>query len=205
MAGKNVRERLDELISEHGETYASVSRLLGHNASYVQQFIKRGSPVRLNENDVARLSLHFDVPPKELGGKAQPKVGRLAPVRTPIVTSSLEAGRPKARLIDRAWLETLSKHPAGVELVVIEGEAMSPTLQEGDEALIQRLGRGEAVRDGLYAVEGSKGLLIRRLALEPTKGRIAVLTDNPAYPEWTGLQRRNVKVAGKVIWLGKRP
>ena len=205
MAGKNVRGRLDELIAEHGETYASVSRLLGHNASYVQQFIKRGSPVHLSESDIARLALHFDVSPNELGGKVHPRVGRLTPITTPVVAPRDGRTTPKARLIDRVWLERLTEEPAGVELVVVDGAAMSPTVNDGDEALIQRLGRGEPLRDGLYAIDGSKELLIRRIAREPTKNRISVLTDNPAYPNWNGLQRRNVKVAGRVIWLGKRP
>lgn len=63
------REALDGLIVERGETYASISRLLGRNSAYIQQFIKRGSPARLDQSDIALLALHFDVPPEVLGGK----------------------------------------------------------------------------------------------------------------------------------------
>ncbi len=61
------REALDGLISERGETYASISRLLGRNSAYIQQFIKRGSPARLDQSDIALLALHFDVPVEMLG------------------------------------------------------------------------------------------------------------------------------------------
>ena len=45
---ENVREELDRLIQKHKDGYAAISRLLGRNASYIQQFIKRGSPRLMN-------------------------------------------------------------------------------------------------------------------------------------------------------------
>ena len=36
------RQALDDLIREREETYAAVSRLLGRNSAYIQQYIKRG-------------------------------------------------------------------------------------------------------------------------------------------------------------------
>lgn len=38
------RQALDDLIRERDETYAAVSRLLGRNSAYIQQYIKRGTP-----------------------------------------------------------------------------------------------------------------------------------------------------------------
>jgi len=46
---EHVREELDRLILKGGYGYASISRLLGRNPAYVQQFIKRGSPRKLDE------------------------------------------------------------------------------------------------------------------------------------------------------------
>ena len=45
------RENLERLIQERGVNYSSVSRLLGRNAAYIQQYIKRNSPRHLDEND----------------------------------------------------------------------------------------------------------------------------------------------------------
>ena len=45
------RANLDRLIRERGEDYVGLSRLLGRNAAYVQQYIKRGTPRRLAEDD----------------------------------------------------------------------------------------------------------------------------------------------------------
>ena len=37
------RATLDELIRQRGVNYSSISRLLGRNVSYIQQFIRKGS------------------------------------------------------------------------------------------------------------------------------------------------------------------
>jgi len=51
MAEADGRAALARLITERGEDYAGLSRLIGRNAAYIQQFIKRGTPRRLAEPD----------------------------------------------------------------------------------------------------------------------------------------------------------
>ncbi len=48
---KGPRGRLLELAQERRASLASLSELLGRNASYLQQFIKKGSPKKLEEGD----------------------------------------------------------------------------------------------------------------------------------------------------------
>ena len=57
----DVRTALDALIRERGEDYSAISRLLGRNPAYIQQFIKRGSPRRLAEEDRVRLAAYFQI------------------------------------------------------------------------------------------------------------------------------------------------
>ena len=47
----NVRAFLEELCTQRGEDFAGLSRMLGRNPAYIQQFIKRGSPRRLASNN----------------------------------------------------------------------------------------------------------------------------------------------------------
>lgn len=204
MTNGKIRDRLEQLIKENGETYASVSRLLGRNSAYIQQFMKRGSPARLDQADVVRLAAFFDVPVRELGGKATNNRKAATPLVLPVNMFTDGAGRAEGRrLVDRNWLAQISSEPAGVEVVVVEGHAMSPTVSEGDEVYIQLLGRREALHDGLYVIRGAHEHLIRRVALEPRKGRYSILTDSPDFPNWTNLPRRGFEVVGRVIWIGK--
>ena len=59
---------LQRLIEERKEDYAGLSRLIGRNAAYIQQFIKRGTPKRLDEKDRKRLAAYFGVSEALLGG-----------------------------------------------------------------------------------------------------------------------------------------
>src|SRR3546814_16874051 len=70
MSNEAVRSRLDALISAKGEDYSSISRLIGRNAAYIQQFIKRGIPRRLSEGDRKRIARSFGVDEEALGGPA---------------------------------------------------------------------------------------------------------------------------------------
>ncbi len=198
------REALDGLISERGETYASISRLLGRNSAYIQQFIKRGSPARLDQSDIALLALHFDVPVEMLGGKEGPTVGQRSIVKVPLLNGIGNDSRSQWRLVDAAWLGRLCDQPASVAILPIVGEAMEPTLRNGDEVMISRVRFQESVREGLYAIRGSTEIFVRRIAIDPTKNRLTVLTDHPAYPSWQGIQRKGVDIVGRVIWIGAR-
>ena len=64
---EHVREELDRLILKGGYGYASISRLLGRNPAYVQQFIKRGSPRKLDDEDRKTLACFFGVDEQVLG------------------------------------------------------------------------------------------------------------------------------------------
>ena len=55
----DVRLTLDRVIRERGEDYAALSRLIGRNPAYIQQFIRRGSPRRLAEADRRTLARYL--------------------------------------------------------------------------------------------------------------------------------------------------
>jgi hypothetical protein len=203
MAKLDPRRALDELIKERGESYSSVSRLLSRNAAYIQQFIKRGSPAHLDDSDIAQLSVHFGVPAAVFGGDEVPESAGLSTIAIPVLgATDADDSLGRVRLVDEAWLRSLSHKPTGVSIVKVEGDAMYPTLREGDEVLIQRYLANENPRDGLYVIRADTGLLVRRIALEPARNRIAVLTDNPNYPNWDGLMRSAIQIVGRVIWIG---
>ena len=76
---------------------------------------------------------------------------------------------------------------------MVEGDALSPSLRDGDEVLIQRYLANENLRDGPFVIRDDADLHVRRIAVEPSRNRIAVLTHNPAYPNWDGLPRNGAR------------
>src|SRR6185295_12669048 len=92
MAIVNQRAALQRLIDEKGEDYVGLSRLLGRNAAYIQQYIKRGTPRRLAEDDRRLLARYFGVDEAVLGGPATAPGGGLTPISRLDVGAAAGAG-----------------------------------------------------------------------------------------------------------------
>jgi hypothetical protein len=97
------RRELERLIAERGEDYSSLSRLLGRNAAYIQQFIKRGTPHKLGEEDRRTLARYFGVGESLLGGPDRRDEPPLVEVAAFAVRASAGAGwkhapRPSASM-----------------------------------------------------------------------------------------------------------
>ena len=61
------RDRLMELARSRGVSLSALSAMLGRNAAYLQQFVRKGSPRKLEENDRRTLATFFGVDEAELG------------------------------------------------------------------------------------------------------------------------------------------
>src|SRR5215210_4418503 len=59
---------LERLCAEHGEDFAGLSRMLGKNPAYIQQFVRRGVPKRLKEEERRKLARYFSISEAILGG-----------------------------------------------------------------------------------------------------------------------------------------
>jgi phage repressor protein C with HTH and peptisase S24 domain len=206
------RALLERLIRERREDYAGLSRLIGRNAAYVQQYIKRGTPRRLAEEDRRRLARYFGIDEGLLGGPAAPGPSGAADlVAIPRLEVGASAGGGAADRSERAlgrigfdpqWLRRLGVDPAHASLIRVEGDSMVPTLSDGDEILVDGSGKAGRLRDGLYVLRLEGALLVKRLAVSPAG--LSILSDNPAYPRWAGCDPAEVDVVGRVVWVGRR-
>src|SRR5687768_11282645 len=91
---ENARLALQRLITERREDFSGLSRLIGRNAAYIQQYIKRGVPRRLAEHDRHQLARYFGVDESLLGGPParEPSSARLVPIRRLEVQASAGPG-----------------------------------------------------------------------------------------------------------------
>lgn len=78
MEQDDVRQTLEALIAARGLSFAGVSQLLGKNAAYVQQFIRRGTPRKLDEADRRLLAQFFGVSEQRLGAPGDAPAPRAA-------------------------------------------------------------------------------------------------------------------------------
>lgn len=224
MEPADARTNLDRLIREHGETYGSVSRLIGRNPAYIQQFVKRGSPRRLDEGDRKLLARFFGVDERLLGapegaswqqalaGGRAPRLGgdlvgvpRLA-LGASAGPGSLQEDEVAAGVLafDARWLRTLAGRPDMLSIIRVDGESMAPTLNDGDDIMVDRGDGAERLRDGIYVLRLDDVLMVKRVALAPRRGRFSVRSDNPLYPAWEDVDPDLVAIVGRVVWAGRR-
>jgi len=214
------RSRLLELSKERGASLASLSELLGRNASYLQQFIKKGSPRKLEEGDRKTLARFFGVEEMELGGPVQGgrkeksyakmpiresedwvEVARLnigasaGPGAIPDTEAAFDAFR-----FSRRWLAEQGLEGAQLSAITVEGDSMEPLLNSGDEILIDRAPR--AFRDGVHVVRLGDTLMVKRVA-QAGAGRYSLLSQNLSYPP-VDVSTEEMEVIGRVVWKGGR-
>ncbi|WP_225008023.1 S24 family peptidase [Novosphingobium percolationis] len=209
-----VRRKLEELIQDRGCNYASVSRLLGRNAAYIQQFIRRGTPRRLEKSDVEVLARFFGVEPIVLGGQPTPAEQSDDLVQVPVLDVTASAGhgaitgaeQQTTRIgFDENWLRGVtSSRSANLSIIRVHGDSMEPMLLHGDEVMVDLADGPARLRDGIYVLRMDDALSVKRIALEPQGRKISVVSDNQAYPSWHGLDRRVVNFVGRVVWFGRK-
>src|SRR5436189_2124019 len=84
---------LERLCAERGEDFAGLSRMLGRNPAYIQQFVRRGVPKRLREEERRKLARYFSISESLLGGPVDAEqVGGLVSVRRSPVRASAGPG-----------------------------------------------------------------------------------------------------------------
>ena len=208
---EHVREELDRLIQQRRLGYSSISRMIGRNSSYIQQFIKRGSPRKLDDDDRRTLASFFGVDEQVLGGPPAPMRDGL--IEIPVLNLDASAGfgaiaeseTAHTRFgFDERWLARLTRaKSASLSIIHVLGDSMEPTLSDGDEVLVDASDQGSRLRDGIYVLRADDALVVKRVTLKPGGRKITISSDNSAYPSWDDVDRSEIQVVGRVIWFGR--
>ncbi len=209
----DARETLERLCLERGEDFAGLSRMLGRNPAYVQQFVRRGVPKRLKEEERRKLARYFGISESVLGGPGEvgEAAGLLSVNRHPVSVSAGPGAVPGGELgrpyfaFDERWLKSMTgSAPSKLSIVRVEGDSMSPTLDSGDDILVDLADCNSRLRDGIYVVRIDDALVVKRLALSPRGRRVTIQSDNPAYPDWPDCSIDEIHCIGRVIWSGRK-
>ena len=208
------RQRLLQLATERGASLSALSDLIGRNSTYLQQFIRKGSPRKLEEMDRRTLARFFGVDEGELGAPEEisfPSAARLRGdwVDVPRFSLGASAG-PGAYTSEELpigafrfsarWLREQGLDPRMLSAIRVEGDSMEATLRDGDEILVDRSPR--PLRDGIHVVRTGDTLLVKRVDLGQP-GVITLVSDNPAYRP-IALAPDQVELVGRVVWKSGR-
>lgn len=209
------RQRLLELSLERNASLSALSRLIGRNGTYLQQFIRKGSPKKLLEGDRRKLAEFFGVPESEIGGPEE--ISYNPAVRLPLSAQDNEWVRvPRLPLgasagpglivcsempfdnfgFSRRWLREQGLESAQLSAIRVEGDSMEPLLRAGDEILVDRAPRPFC--DGVHVVRLGDTLVVKRVG-GLGAGRLALLSQNMAYPP-VEVCAKEVEIIGRVVW-----
>lgn len=216
MTTSDPRTVLARLIEERREDFASLSRLIGRNPAYVQQFIKRGTPRKLGERERGLLARYFSIDEEMLGGPPpRHPVAReegLIQIQRYDVSASAGPGaldgteRPLAHIgLDARFLARISSaRPRDLSMIRVEGESMVPTLGDGDDIMVDHSAARRRLVDGIYVLRREDTLLVKRITMNPTNGTLTVASDNASFTTWPEVKPDDLEIIGRVVWAARR-
>lgn len=219
MAPSDPRARLLALAEARGVSLAGLSGLIGRNPTYLQQFVRKGSPRKLEEQDRRKLAEflgadeaelgapeYFSHDPASLRGARPPAPDWLDIPRIDIAASAgggalggIEQEVGTFRFSSQ-WLREQGFVAAMLSAIRVAGDSMEPLLRDGDEILVDRTPR--PLRDGIHVVRVDGTLLVKRVQTGHP-GQIVLESENPAYRPIV-LPPGEIEVLGRVVWKSGR-
>lgn len=204
------RARLVELTEKSRTSLASLSAMLGRNPSYLQQFVRKGSPRKLEEADRRRLAEFFGVDEVELGAdpvmSSKREFDDFVAVPRLALDASAGPGAFSAEEISfdsfrfcRRWLREMGLEGADLTAIRVEGDSMEPLLRSGDEIFVDR---NKRAGEGVHVVRIGDVLHVKQIQAS-APGRIALISANEAYSP-IELAREEIEIIGRVVWKGGR-
>jgi len=220
------------MVADSDTNLRTASLAIERNAAYLHQFVHRGTPKVLAEDDREALAEHLGCSPDLLkhgrgfGRRARPnpKPGpaRPSPYAAPRGYSAVPEIDVRASAGPGAWNEEfeqtsdmwifadpLIRHefrakPEDLQMITVDGDSMAPVLSSGDRVLID-VSRKVPVPPGIFVIWDGMGLVAKRIEHVPNSDppRIVLKSLNPEYDSYERLAEE-VRVVGRAVWVSRR-
>lgn len=101
------------------------------------------------------------------------------------------------------YLRRITKtSPAHLAIIGVKGDSMETTLRDDDVVMID-LTKTSLDYDGLFVLRWGDALHVKRIG-RASNGSVRIISDNAAIYPATEMERSEIDVVGKVIWMGKK-
>jgi Peptidase S24-like len=220
---EQARGKLDELIrSSEVDDYTSISILIGKNHAYIQQYIRRGVPSSLKEQDRKKIAKHFGICHWEIGGPfpdydEKPLRGFSEAANDGVIfvpSYDIKASAGSGSYVDADWPEHFLPFRASwlrqidcqdttkLTVISVTGDSMYPTLSDGDDILVDT-SETAPTHDGIYVLRRDETLHVKRLSFNPANKTLTIRSDNPLYQSWSDCKPGDINVVGRVVWFAR--
>lgn len=196
---------------------SALSKRVGKNHAYLQQFIKRGVPKTLPPRILARIVEELGIDEIEFGLSSSAHPANLRTARYREVSEydalasagggiSLDGERETGRWPFLAeYIESeLRLRGSALALIQVKGDSMEPTLRSGDRILID-LSDKNVSQPGLFALWDGDGRVVKRVERIPAASppTLVLKSDNPLHSEYR-VPTEMVTIIGRVVWAARR-
>lgn len=106
--------------------------------------------------------------------------------------------------VPRVYLRHIRLETADLATITVEGDSMSPTLESGDQILINQTDKNPA-RGGIFAIHDSDTLVVKRIEKIPGTDpvQLRLISDNPNHGAYDVLAD-DTSIIGRVVWFARR-
>lgn len=213
------RQQVLDAVQSAGMTLKQISRALGRNDAYLQQYIFRGSPRRLPEDIRHNLASMLGVDQRMLMAADDPMQGASGIEKTGArhdiaffdIHASAGGG---AQNFDETPAGTFgfpakllrSITPSGnqnLRMITICGDSMVPVLEHGDIVMVD-CAQTRPSPPGIFILDDGVGLVAKRLDLVPSTEpqMIKITSENSAYANYQR-QIDEIFIIGRVVWFAR--
>ena len=217
-----VRETLRHLLRRNGIAMREASLAMGRNASYLQQFLTRGSPATLRRRDREALApllgcTPADLRPAEPVAPEVPAGNPLAAAGAPLASipeievaaaagDGAITGEDPPEVARWGLPEAMLRHEGGaapdnLRILRARGDSMEPLVGEGDRLIVDVSRRPPATGE-LAVLWDGLGLVVKRV--EAVSGsdpaELRLISANPVYAPYA-VPAQDVHMVGKVVWV----
>lgn len=215
------RARLLQLMADRSTDLATVSKAIGRNHAYLQQFVKRGTPRHLPEDAREALERHFGVSADDFRNTPRRTVDHSQITLVPSSSVRFDeldvrAGAGPGQLtenkgkigewqIPRELVKVATNSPfERIKIVTVVGDSMMPTYNPIDRVMVDT-GNCSPSPPGVFVVWDGFGLVIKRLQIIPRSEppRVKMTSDNSKYDAYEcvlGDAYIQGRVIGKWLW-----
>ena len=222
MNADEVRQHIAKLISDRNLSLASVSTKIGKNVAYLHQYITKGSPVRLPEEQRQKLAIYLGVEEQELTDRPLiPTHLRATTTIAEKIVSIFDSDSVKIDVLDVTaccgdgienlpekvcghWKLPLAEfksitsgNPNNIKMLRVQGDSMQPTINEGDWVWVDT-SNNFIGSDGLYMIRMATGLAVKRL--QSGLNDVVIKSDNTSYSDITA-SVGEIQIVGKVVYI----
>ena len=226
-----VRKRLLRLLEAKGSNLLTASVAMGRNDAYLQQFIYRGTPKVLAEDDREILAEHLGCRPELLkhgrSFRLSTNATRPSPpgdaYAAPIGYSAVpeadlreepdteEGWNGELRVTGDAWMfadafirHRLRADPGDLWMVEVDGDSMEPLLSSGDHIMID-VSRAAPAPPGIFVIWDGIALVAKRIehVAHSEPARLVLKSLNPEYDSYER-PAEGIRVVGRVVWVARK-